>query len=164
VRIGGIVAAVKKKIDKRGNMMAFVTMEDFTGKGECIVFSDAFQKYGELLNPEGMVFVVGKADVSGDSMKILVNEVIPIDQIRDKLTKRINLQLDLDRVDENTVVELRQIIERNRGNCGCYFTVTGGSYSKNSLYFTRRFVVAPSQEFMDSVTRLLGADAVRLEG
>ncbi|MBM4168218.1 MAG: DNA polymerase III subunit alpha [Ignavibacteria bacterium] len=164
VRLGGVITAVKKKIDKRGNMMAFVTLEDFTGKGECIVFSDPFQKYGEYLRPEAMIFVVGKADISGESLKILVNEVIPIEQVRDRLTKRINLRLDLDRVDEQTIVELRQILERHRGSCACYFTVAGGSYAKNSLYLTRRFVVAPTQEFMDSVTKLLGAHAIRLEG
>ena len=44
VKACGIVTAVKRKIDKRNNTMAFVSIEDFTGTAECIVFSDAFQK------------------------------------------------------------------------------------------------------------------------
>jgi len=33
VRAGGIVSALKKKVDKKGNMMAFVTLEEFQRKG-----------------------------------------------------------------------------------------------------------------------------------
>ncbi len=164
VRVGGIITAIKKKIDKRGKMMAFVTLEDFTGKGDCIVFADAYEKFGALLEEDGMVMMSGKADVSGESLKILVNEVVPIDQVREKWTKKIFLHLNLDQVDEQVVIELRKIMEKHRGNCSCYFALSGGSLVKNSLYFTRRQLVAPSSEFIADMKHLLGSTAVKLEG
>ncbi len=60
VRACGIVTSVKRKIDKRNNTMAFVGIEDFTGTAECIVFSDAFQKYQNDLVQDAIVMVVGK--------------------------------------------------------------------------------------------------------
>ena len=164
VRVCGIVSAVKKKIDKRGNLMAFVSLEDFTGKGECIVFSDSFQKYSGILTPDAMVMVVGKGEVSGDTVKILVNEVIPMEQVREKFTKSVNLLVDLDRVNEDTVVELRKLLEEHRGKCLCYLTVTGGGLERNSLYLTRRHVVNPDGIFIDAIKQLLGPTAVRLQG
>ena len=164
VRVCGIVSAVKKKIDKRGNLMAFVSLEDFTGKGECIVFSDSFQKYSGILTPDAMVMVVGKGEVSGDTVKILVNEVIPMEQVREKFTKSVNLLVDLDRVNEGTVVELRKLLEEHRGKCLCYLTVTGGGLERNSLYLTRRHVVNPDGIFIDAIKQLLGPTAVRLQG
>ncbi len=162
-RVCGIVSAVKKKVDKRGNLMAFISLEDYTGKGECIVFSDAFQKYSSLLVPDAMVMVVGKGEVSGDTVKILVNEVIPMEQVREKLTRSVNLLVDLDRVNENTVVELRKVLEEHRGKCLCYLTVTGGGNARNSLYLTRRHAVNPDGAFMEAIKILLGPAAVRLQ-
>ncbi|MEX0602259.1 MAG: DNA polymerase III subunit alpha, partial [Bacteroidota bacterium] len=164
VRVCGIVTSVKKKIDKRGNTMAFVALEDFTGKGECIVFSDAFQKYSRELQTDAMVMVVGRGEASGDTLKILVNEVIPMDGVRAKFTKSVNLLVNLDSVDEHAVVELRELLERYRGGCTCYVTVTGGGLHGNSLYLTRRHVVNPSVDFTQAVKALLGSSAVRLQG
>jgi DNA polymerase-3 subunit alpha len=164
VRVCGIVAGVKRKIDKRGNTMAFVTLEDFTGKADCIVFSDPFQKYAQFLSPDAMVMVSGKGETSGDALKILVNEVIPMEKVREKYTKSISVTVNVDQVDEGTVLELRKIMERHRGKCPCYFNVVGGGLSKNSVYWTRRLPVEPSSQFLSSVKQLLGPSAVRLQG
>ncbi|HWP81277.1 MAG TPA: DNA polymerase III subunit alpha [Bacteroidota bacterium] len=163
VRVCGVVSSVKRKIDKRENMMAFVTLEDFSGKGECIVFSDAFQKYGPILQPESMVMVIGKGESNGDALKIIANEIIPMEQVRDRLTKSVNLFLNLDTADENTVVELRKVMEEHRGRCMCYITVTGGGKAKNTVYLARRHAVNPSIEFIHAVKELLGPAAVRLQ-
>ncbi|MBI2618821.1 MAG: DNA polymerase III subunit alpha [Ignavibacteriales bacterium] len=163
-RACGIISSVKKKIDRRGNTMAFVSLEDFTGKGECIVFSDPYQKFVSLLVPGAMVMVTGKGEASGETVKILINDVIPMERVREKFTKSIELQLDLDRVTEETVIQIRKLLEEHRGTCGCYFIVTGGGLAKKSLYFSRRHVVNPSGDFMHAVSALLGPSAVRLQG
>ncbi|MGH2569102.1 MAG: OB-fold nucleic acid binding domain-containing protein, partial [Bacteroidota bacterium] len=164
VRVCGIVTALKKKVDKRGNLMAFVTIEDFTGKAECIVFSDAFKKYSQLLESDSMVMVSGKGEISGDSLKILVNDVTAIDSLREKFTKSIVLYLNLDQVSDQTVVEMRELMEKHRGKCMCYFSVSGGGLMKNSIYFTRKYAVEPNGQFIDAMKQLLGASAVQLQG
>lgn len=164
VRICGIVSSVKKKIDRRGNTMAFITLEDFTGKGEGIVFSDTFKKYSNLLNVDSMVMAIGKGEVNGDSLKVLVNEILPMERVREQFTKSVSLTVDLDRVSEDTIVELRKILELHRGKCLCYLHVNGGGLKQNSLYLTRRHVVDPNKDFVLSVRKLLGPAAVRLQG
>ncbi|MBI3586560.1 MAG: DNA polymerase III subunit alpha [Ignavibacteriales bacterium] len=164
VRVCGIVANVKRKIDKKGNTMAFVTLEDFTSKGDCIVFSDAFQKFDKYLQPDAMVMVTGRGEASGEMLKVLVNEVIPLENVREKFTKSITISLNLDQVTENTVIELRKAFEHNRGKCICYFDIKGGGLPENSLYFTRHMTVEPSAQLIGLLKQLLGPSAVRLEG
>ncbi|MDP2885616.1 MAG: DNA polymerase III subunit alpha [Ignavibacteria bacterium] len=164
VRACGIVAGVKRKIDKKGNTMAFVTLEDFTGKADCIVFSDAYQKFTKILVPESMVMVIGKGETSGDLLKILVNEVIPMESVRDRFTKSISLAVNLDVVSEDTVQQLRTIMERHRGKCPCYINVSGGGLSKKSVYLARNVSVDPSIQFIGLVKQLLGPSSVRLQG
>ncbi|MEX2117043.1 MAG: DNA polymerase III subunit alpha [Bacteroidota bacterium] len=164
VRVCGIVSSVKKKIDRRGNSMAFITLEDFTGKGEGIVFADAYKKYSSLLNVDSMVMVIGKGEVNGDSLKVLVNEILPMERVREQFTKSVSLTLDLDKVNEDTIVELRKILESHSGKCLCYLNLNGGGLKQNSLYLTRRHVVNPDKDFVRSVKRLLGPAAIRLQG
>ena len=164
VRACGIVAGVKRKIDKRGNTMAFVTLEDFTGKADCIVFSDAYLKHNKILVPDSMVMVIGKGETTGDLLKILVNDVIPMENVREKYTKSIALSVDLDAVSEDTIQRLRGIMEKHRGRCPCYLNVKGGGLTKNSLYLARNVSVEPSAQFFGLVKQLLGPASIRLQG
>ncbi|MBI4428599.1 MAG: DNA polymerase III subunit alpha [Ignavibacteriales bacterium] len=163
VKVCGIVSEVKRKIDKRGNTMAFVTIEDFTGKAECIVFSDPFQKYSQLLHSGSIVMVVGRNDGTEEAIKVIVNEVIAIDKVRERFVKSVLLNVNLDVVSEGTIVELAKLLEQHQGKCQCYLNVTGGDLSKNLVYLTRKYVVEPNQQFMTAAKRLLGPAAVRLQ-
>jgi DNA polymerase III subunit alpha len=159
VRAGGIVTAVKKKIDKRNNTMAFVTIEDFGGKAECIVFSDPYAKYQQFLEKDAMVMVVGKGELNGDLLKILVNEVYPIEKIREKFTKSVVLSLNLKSLTESTITDLRMLMEDNRGTCPCYFSVKDERSTR--LFQSTRYTVEPSDRFLEQVTRMLGPKSIQ---
>jgi DNA polymerase-3 subunit alpha len=159
VRACGIVTTVKRKVDKRGNTMGFVGLEDFSGKAECIVFADPFARYQHVLQPDKMVMVVGRGEMNGDLLKILVNEVYPMEKVREKFTKSIILSINVNDIRENTIVQLRELLEKNKGNCPCYFSVTMATQSK--LYQSRRFSVEPSEQFLEGVKQLLGPESVR---
>lgn len=159
VKACGIVSAVKKKVDKRGNTMAFVELEDFSGKADCIVFSDAYTKYQQILHPDAMVMVTGKGEVNGELLKIVVNEVDPMEKVREKFTKSIILSINVNQVKENTIAELRALIEKSKGNCACYFNVVESGATR--IYHTRRYTVEPSDAFLGEARRILGPECVR---
>ena len=159
VRACGIVTSVKKKIDKRNNTMAFVGIEDFTGKGECIVFADAFAKYQSILQVDAMVMVVGKGEANGDTLKILVNEITPMEKVREKFTRGIIVSIDLNGIAESTIVRLREVMEEHRGSCPCYFSVRNAHAT--TMFQTRRFAVDASGGFVDQVREMLGPDSIR---
>jgi DNA polymerase-3 subunit alpha len=160
VRIGGIITAIKKKIDKKGNMMAFVTLEDFTGKGECIVFSDAYRQFHALLNEDALVMVAGKAEHNGDALRILVSEVYPIAEARERFARQVVLSIDLDRLRSEMVEDLRKIVERHRGKCACTFEVTSGGQPSAMRLHSTRYDVKVSDEFVQEVERILGPNTV----
>lgn len=159
VRACGIVTTVKRKVDKRGNTMAFIGLEDFTGRAECIVFSDPYTKHQHTLQTDSMVMVEGKGELNGDAMKILVNEVYPLEKVREMFTKSIVLSINVNDIQENTIIQLRELMEKNKGNCSCYFNVTDAAHTK--VYQTRRFAVRPSEQFIDQVRKILGPRNVR---
>ena len=164
LHVCGIIADIKKKIDKRNRTMAFITIEDFTGKADCIVFADAFQKYAALLKVGSIVMMIGKNDGNEEAIKVIVNEIIDIDDVRKKYAKAIVINLNLDIVKEKEVFELVKLIERNQGKCQCLFNLTGSGLDNNSIYLTRKYTVDPSRQFTDAVKKLLGPETVHLRG
>lgn len=162
VRVCGIIDAVKKKTDKKGNPMAFVTLEDFSGRGECIIFSKTYERYYHLLKPEAMVMVIGKADVSGDALKVLTDDIYSLDSVRQKFTKSIIVSLNVNEVEENAIRELKNVMEKHKGNCRCYFDVMEPEQKKCSRFQSTRFSVDFSDEFLNEVRRITGPNSVRV--
>ncbi len=157
-RACGIVTAVRRKIDRRNNTMAFVTIEDFTGKGDCIVFSDPYAKYQHLLMQDTMVMVVGRGERNGDALRILVNEVIPMEQVREKFTKSVILSINLSDFQEQTAARLRELMEHHKGNIPCFLNVKDTGSSR--VFQTPRYPVDPSDDFVTEVTKMLGPRSV----
>jgi DNA polymerase III subunit alpha len=163
VRVCGIISDIKKKIDKRGNTMGFVTIEDFTGKADCIVFSDAFQKYSALLQVGSIVMMTGKNDGNGEMIKVIVSDVLGIEEVRKKYTKGIIINLNVDATSEKDAFELVKLIEQHKGSCQCLLNLSGSGLTNNSIYLTRKYTVNPDRKFTDAVKQLLGEYAVRLK-
>jgi DNA polymerase-3 subunit alpha len=162
VKICGIITGVRKKIDKKGNMMAFITVEDFTGKGDCIVFSDTYRRHQDLIKEDAMVMIVGKAEQAGETFKVFASEIYPIENIREKFTKNILVTIPLEGVTEETIVSLRKVAQNNPGKCHCYFNVVTTEGRQTARFNAMKYEVQPTDEFFRSVERLLGRDAVRL--
>jgi DNA polymerase-3 subunit alpha len=164
IRVCGIISDIKKKIDKRGRTMAFVTIEDFTGKADCIVFADTFQKYAALLQTDSIVMMTGKNDGNEEAIKVIVNDVLAIDDVRKKYAKGVIINLNLDITEEHVVFELVKLIERHKGQCQCLLSLSGSGLDNNSRYLTRKYTVDPNSQFTEGVKKLVGQNAVRLRG
>jgi DNA polymerase-3 subunit alpha len=62
--VAGIVKRVHRHTTKKGNRMAFVTLEDVRGSCDVVVFPSVWEKSQHLWTPESIVVVSGKVDAS----------------------------------------------------------------------------------------------------
>jgi DNA polymerase-3 subunit alpha len=67
---------MKALTTKNGKRMAFMQLEDLDGLVEVIVFPDAYEKYHGLLNPDQMVYVTGRVNLSDEeAAKVIAQEI-----------------------------------------------------------------------------------------
>jgi len=59
LRVAGIITNVKRIVTKNGQQMAFVNMEDTTGRRELVIFPRIYEQYGSLLVPDRVVVAEG---------------------------------------------------------------------------------------------------------
>lgn len=63
IKIGGIVSKYSPKRTKAGKNMAFLTLEDTTGRVEVIIFSKVYEKYQDILSQNALVEIKGRMEI-----------------------------------------------------------------------------------------------------
>ncbi len=72
----GIVSALKRKITKSNQTMAFMTLEDITGEFEVLLFPKTFEKYRNMLEDDAIVVVTGRVSARDEkAASIIADEV-----------------------------------------------------------------------------------------
>ena len=74
--LGGILTEIKGKATRKGEYMAFVTLEDLQGQVECLVFPRIFERYQSLLTEDAAVVISGRISVREEEPPKLLAEKI----------------------------------------------------------------------------------------
>lgn len=64
VRIGGLVREVRRVVTRRGQVMAYATVEDLTGLIDVVLFPRSFDQYRSLFEPDRVLVIQGKVDAA----------------------------------------------------------------------------------------------------
>ena len=78
--VGGIALGVKHQVTKRQEAMARITLEDFEGITEVLVWPRVLEAARALVRKDALLLVRGRLDLSGDEAKISAEEILPLEQ------------------------------------------------------------------------------------
>jgi len=116
VILGGIIAGVKPNIDKKGNQMAFATLEDFLGTVEVLVFSDCFERKRNLVRNGSMVLIKGRTSTrEAEKAKIIASDVISLDRAYEEMGGFLHLKLGTQIAGDDFVPQLKEILSSHAG-------------------------------------------------
>ena len=160
VTVGGIVSAVKTTVDKKGNQMAFVTIEDFTGSVELILFSDCYEKCREYVRVDQMVLVMGRISTrEGEAPKILCSELLPLEKLAERFNCQLVIKIDEDCSDK-TIEETLSTLEGFRG--GTPVLLAAGHNGSEVYIRSKKYAVNPDFELLNRLKELLGESSAYL--
>ncbi|MEA2030764.1 MAG: DNA polymerase III subunit alpha [candidate division Zixibacteria bacterium] len=154
VTLGGIVASVKTVIDKRGNTMAFVTIEDYTGTVELILFSDCYSKSKDLIVVDQMVLVIGSVSTrEGEKAKVIGNEVLPLEKLEERFNCQLVIKISYD-CSDSTIKQALASLEEFRGDTPVLLTVRENG---SEVYIkSRKYTVNPDFTLLNRLKDILG--------
>ncbi len=161
VKACGVITALKTKIDKSERTMAFLTLDDFSGSCEALMFSKIYEKCGQYLQEEKCVFIVGRPESSGDAIKLHIDDVFPLEEAREKFIQSVKIIFNKEKYNLNRITELKEIIKKYKGNIPLFLHLEDNGSSPR-LFFIKSYRINPSNEFMHSITSLLGEDSVSI--
>jgi DNA polymerase-3 subunit alpha len=117
VRLVGMTAALKEINNKKGERMAFATMEDLSGSCEVILFSDIYRKASAALKEEGPLWISGFTTKDEKGVKVIANDVLPLTEAEEKMAQQANVKIQVDGLTRDDILELRIFLEDHRGSC-----------------------------------------------
>ncbi len=86
VTVGGIINTLTKKFTKKGQQMAFITLEDLVGTVEVIVFPRQYEQYRTLMEEGQKIFVTGEAQIEeNNDGKIIANNISSFEDMPSKI-------------------------------------------------------------------------------
>ncbi len=86
VTVGGVIETKTIKYTKSGKNMAFIMLEDLTGKVEVIIWPNDYEKNSKWIIEDSKVFVQGSVSVEEEKdAKLICQKIIPFDNMPKKL-------------------------------------------------------------------------------
>jgi DNA polymerase-3 subunit alpha len=165
VKVCGIVTELKSILDRKNKPMAFLTLEDFYGSCEVIVFSKTYEIFRELLQVDAMILVSGRTSSrEEEDTKILCDDVVLLQEVWKQHAKSLHLNMTPVGVDDPILNQISEILEQNPGNCHLFINLKGPSDSQRQLIRSKKLKVNPAPEMIMKLRSLLGAENVWMEG
>ncbi len=73
--LAGVVETVKDLRTAKGDLMSFMTLRDFSGTVECVVFPEARKTYDELVKADRVVAVKGKVSLRNGERSVIIDKI-----------------------------------------------------------------------------------------
>ena len=165
VRVCGVVSSIKTKLDRRENQFAIVGIEDFTGKAECIFWSDAWRRNASMITEGSMVFILGRPEIEGaDSLRIIADEVVPMPLALEKFTKSVTVNVALDRIPEDAEERTEALFQSQKGDLQPIFRIYDNHGALRAKYAARGTPVAATRDLILGLREIFEASNVELRG
>lgn len=82
VTIGGTISRIKDTMTKKGQPMGYVTIEDYDGEVETVVFPSVWETVRPILAEDAAVAIRGRVQANERDVRVLAEEIIPLDKLR----------------------------------------------------------------------------------
>ena len=100
VVVGGMLNRVRATLTRQGRSagqkMAMIGIEDHTGSMEGVVFAETYAIAAPLLEADRIVFLEGRVDRRREEPSLVVEQVVPVEQAAERLTRAVKIILDGD--------------------------------------------------------------------
>ncbi len=162
VRICGLISTIRVRLDKRNNSIAFVGLEDFSGKAECIFWSDSYSNNIQYLSENNCVMMIGKSELDGENLKIVIEKVLPIEEAAKQFAKGYSIWLDYTNFDMAKLEELKNCCVDETANTDILFNILNLPTAAKKRYIAHDLKIGMKRECIDKVMKIFGNDMVRL--
>ncbi len=163
--VAGLIVAMRTMNTRRGDRMAFITLDDRSGRVELAVFAEPFQQFRDLLAKDRLVIVEG--DVSIDDYtggtKMSAQKIYDISRAREAFAWRLMITVDASRAGNGFVNELGNVLKPfSSGHCPVYLQYMGQS-AKARIRLGENWCVHPTDELIHRLHELAGEVNVEVQ-
>ena len=152
IKIGGLITNSKRLTTKKGEMMAFITLEDFSGELKVTIFPGVFNRCMNTILPDEVVIISGKPDDSRGEIQFLADTVTNAKNY----VPEIFLTITPEKENPETIARLKKIFSDNPGAGQVYWNRFGKWQRAGA-----NVKISDDKNLKVELKKILGAENVR---
>ena len=155
VTICGLVTATRKIPTKKDptKFLRFVTLEDLTGKVDCVCFHKKLLEFGDLLQQENKVVITGKVQHRGEEqISLLIDNVKSVENsniVTVKLNKEVNYQ---------ELCGIKNILAKHHGDDPVMFKLPPINGYSTKILTSPMFWVSSTNDLVNNIKQIFSTD------
>jgi DNA polymerase-3 subunit alpha len=156
--IAGLISESKVILTKKGDKMAFVTVEDLHGKIECLFFPKIFAEFQQFLTLDEPLILSGYVSLE-DVKKFFPTKVSFLkDESEDRVTS-VRVHVPLKNLNPYSLQQMKQILLSYRGSVPIHF-IFETPEGRARMPLDDNFLVSPSPQMAAKINELMNTNSV----
>lgn len=125
VRIAGLVSTANHRVNRNGGGYGYFTIQDFEGEFKIELYKDAYLKFKHYFEEGQMLMIEGSYEkrYSGEGHILKVEKVQHLEEVSSEMIKALTIVLPIDRLNEETLHELKETCSEYEGQHQLKFTI-----------------------------------------
>ncbi|MFB9866621.1 DNA polymerase III subunit alpha [Vreelandella sulfidaeris] len=164
-RVAGLVVGVRTMKSKRGDTMAFITLDDRTGRIEASLFGELFEQLRGQIESDQVLIVEGEvsSDEFSGGLRLRGKDVTPMVTARIRYGQAVELALDAEQINGRLIETLRDSLTPYRDDAGLPVRLQYRHPAAVAwLELAEEWKVAPSDDLLLALRDVQGQAGVQL--
>ncbi|MDM8538946.1 OB-fold nucleic acid binding domain-containing protein, partial [Desulfobacterales bacterium HSG17] len=162
IRMGGTIKILKLHKTKKGDMMAFCAIEDQSGTIEVVVFPNLYVKTHILLADERIVIIEAKVQKKENSVKLIAEKIIPIENAGKEWTSGVLINLDSQTHTFEILEKIRAIIMMYSGDSTTCLKIKINDKPPVMVKLGNEYKTSNDPEFFEKISNLAGKGSIEV--
>jgi len=160
--VGGLVVIAAQRMTKTGKPFGTLVFEDYDDTCELALFGDDFIKFKQFLTDGYFLQIRGRVAErfrkEGD-WEFKITSINLLSELRDKLAKCITIQVPIEKITEDFMNQIHDILEDNKAttdhqNCQLLFEIYDREQNVNIKMPSKSVKINPNNFLLDQLTTL----------
>jgi DNA polymerase-3 subunit alpha len=155
----GVISELQIRSSKKGNQFVVFKLVDFYGTGECIAFSGLLDSKKECFRKDNLVYVKGRAEENGDTIKLIVEDINPIEKLKENSVTNLMINIYENKTDEKELYLIKDILDRYPGHSNLFFNIINNG--SNKVYRSKEYKIKATKELISNLKNIVGENNLR---
>lgn len=152
IKLGGILSDVQHRTSKKGNPFGQFVLEDFGDNHTFYLFSKDYLKFKPMLEKGWFLYISASVQNrwKSEELELKIHNIEHLSEIREKMTKGLELNVRLEDVNSIIVDEIERIAGLFPGKCILKLSLSGVHDDRaiNLDMLSRKFTIEPTDELI----------------
>ncbi len=162
-RIAGILTGYKRHLTKKGDTMAFLTLEADNTAVDVTIFPRAYEEYHHLLKIDEPLFLIVQAQLMDGTVKTNIEKVLVLDDFNQEGFSKISLAVPPAHANREQYQKLLGVLQKNSGQLPFTIKIHVPEGGKVTLKPPTRFRIAVTPGLIKGWEKICGKNSIKIE-